>query len=209
MVIDHALGVAGGAGGVVEADGLPLVRRPLPGEFGIAFGEEGLVVQIADRLAFAVLGVVDVDHQRRMVEHADGGVNHVEELAVGDHHLGFAVLQHERDGFGIQAHVEGVEHRADHRHAEMHFEHRRDVRQHHRHRVALADATAGQCRGQAPAARVGLGPVATNRTMHYGRVVRVYRRCTFDEAQWAEGNMVDGGAAEALLVDRHGGYTFG
>ena len=144
-----------------------------------------------------------------MVEHADGGVHHVEELAVGDHHLGFAMLQHEGDGFGVQTHIEGVEHGADHRHAEMRFEHRRNVRQHHRHRVALADATAGQRRGQAPAARVGLGPVAANRAMYHRRVVRVHRRGTFDEAQGAEGDMVDGGAAEALLVDRHGGYTFG
>src|SRR5690606_7924478 len=34
VVIDHTLGVAGGAGGVVEADGVPLVIRQLPGKFG-------------------------------------------------------------------------------------------------------------------------------------------------------------------------------
>jgi hypothetical protein len=63
---------------------------------------------------------------------------------VGDQHLGFAVGQHEGDGFGVEAGVEGVEHGADHRHAEVGLEHGRHVGQHHGHRVALADATAGE-----------------------------------------------------------------
>ncbi|MNZ32539.1 hypothetical protein D3C78_498700 [compost metagenome] len=206
VVVDHALGIAGGAGGVVQRDGVPLVLRPLPGELGIALGEEGLVVELADRLAFAVFGIVDVDHQWRVIEHADGGVDHRMELAVGDQHLGLAVLQHEGDGLGIQAHVQGVEHGADHRHAEVCLQHLRDVRQHHRHRVALADTAPGQGRGQAPAAGIGLGPVAADGTVDDGRVVRIDGGSALDEAEGGEGDMVDGGWGEALIVDRHAGY---
>jgi len=204
VVVDHPFRIAGGAGGVVEADGVPLVLRPLPGELGIALGEEGLVVELADRRAFAVFGVVDVDHQRRVIEHADGGVDHVEELAVGDQHLGLAVLQHEGDRLGVQAHVEGIEHRADHRHAEMRLEHRRDVRQHHRHRVATADTATGQGRGQAPTAPVGLAPVAADGAVDHGEAFGVDARGTLDEAERGEGDMVHRGGRKALLIDRHG-----
>ena len=204
VVVDDALGVAGGAGGVVEADRLPLVVRPLPGEFRVALGEQRLVVERADRLAFAVFRVVDVDHQDRPAEHGDGGMHHLVELAVGDQHLGFAVLQHEGDRFGVQAHIEGVEHRADHRHAEVRLEHRRDVGQHHRHGVALANAAAGQRRGQAPAAPVGFAPVATDGAVDHGEAFGIDAGGALDEAERREGKMVHGGGRKALLVDRHG-----
>ena len=85
----------------------------------------------------------------------------------------------------------------------MRFEHLRNIRQHHRHRVALADATAGQGRGQATAARIGLRPVTANRTVHHGRVVRVNTGGAFDKAQRREGNVVDGGRRKALFINRH------
>ncbi|MNZ77600.1 hypothetical protein D3C78_961480 [compost metagenome] len=203
MVVDDALGVAGGAGGVVEADRLPLVARSLPGEFRVALGQQGLVVEVADPVAFAVLRVVDLDQQDRPAEHADGGVDHLVEFAVGDQRLGLAVLQHEGDGLGVQAHVEGVEHRADHRHAEVRLEHGRDVRQHHRHRIALADAAAGQRRGQAPAALVGFAPGAADRAVDHGRALRVDAGGALEETERGEGNVVDRGGREALLIDRH------
>ena len=37
-------------------------------------------------------------------------MDHLVEFVVGDQHLGFAVLQHEGDGFGVEAYVEGVQH---------------------------------------------------------------------------------------------------
>ena len=40
MMIDDALGVAGGARGVVERDRVPFVVRHQPGEFRIAFAEK-------------------------------------------------------------------------------------------------------------------------------------------------------------------------
>ena len=133
-------------------------------------------------MAFAVFRVVDVDHQWRVVEHADGGVDHVEELAVGNQRLGFAMLQHKGDGFGIQTHVQWVEHCADHRHAKVRFEHFRNVWQHHGYRVAFFDPAPGQRRGQAPAARVGGGPVAADGAMHHGWVLRINRCRALDKA---------------------------
>ncbi len=40
--------------------------------------------------------------------------------------------------------------------------------------------------------------------VHHCRVVRVHRRRALDEAQRAQGNVVDRGRIQALLVDRHG-----
>jgi hypothetical protein len=54
------------------------------------------------------------------------------------------VIQHESDGLGVKAGVQRIEHRSGHRHAEVGFEHRGDVRQHDRDGVASADAAPGQ-----------------------------------------------------------------
>ncbi len=49
MVIDDAFRVAGRARGVIERDGVPLVVRHLPGEFGIAARDEILVFRFGSR----------------------------------------------------------------------------------------------------------------------------------------------------------------
>ena len=54
VVVDDALGIAGGARGVVERDRVPFVVGHRPGEIGIAAGEELLVVDRAERLAFRI-----------------------------------------------------------------------------------------------------------------------------------------------------------
>ncbi|MCY1428692.1 hypothetical protein D9M71_445860 [compost metagenome] len=125
------------------------------------------------------------------------------ELAVGDQHLGLAMLQHEGDGLGIQAHVQGIEHSTGHGYAEMRLEHGRGVGQHHCHGVATANATAGQGAGQAPTALVGFLPVAADGAVDDGRVVAVHGSGAFDEAQRGEGDMVDGSGHQALGIDRH------
>ncbi len=113
VVVDHALGVAGGAGGVVERNGLPLVIRPFPGKRRVAFGEQGFIVQRADRTAFAVLRVIHIHHQGRVLEQRQGGLDHRMELAVGNHStLASPCCSMKADGLGVQAHVQGVEHGA-------------------------------------------------------------------------------------------------
>ena len=40
MMIDDALGIAGGAGGIIERDRVPFVGRHQPGEIGIAVAQK-------------------------------------------------------------------------------------------------------------------------------------------------------------------------
>ena len=64
MVADHALGIAGGAGGIAEADGGPFIGQRLGAKRGIARGDEGLVVHLAQPPSRTPAeGIVDVDHQ--------------------------------------------------------------------------------------------------------------------------------------------------
>ena len=61
---DHALGVARGARGVVQRDGLPLVFRQGPSEIRVAFLQERFVVLLSEQGAACVQLVIDIDHQR-------------------------------------------------------------------------------------------------------------------------------------------------
>src|SRR5690606_9560763 len=177
-----------------------------PDKIGVTLGEEGFVIQRAGRFAFTVLWIINVDHQRRMVEHADGSMHDVMEFAVGDQYLGLAVLQHESDGLGVQAHVQGVEDRTDHRHTEVGFEHFRDVRQDDGYRVALADTTVRQGRGQTAAAGIGLGPGAAYSTVHHSGVIGIDTGCALDKSQRRQGSVVHGGGRQAFLENGHGSY---
>ena len=51
MMIDDALGIAGGAGCVIERDRIPLVGRHVPGEIGVAFRDQCFVFEAAEALA--------------------------------------------------------------------------------------------------------------------------------------------------------------
>ena len=51
MVIDHALGIAGGAGGVVERDRVPFVGRAFSRRSRVARGDELLILDLAEPLA--------------------------------------------------------------------------------------------------------------------------------------------------------------
>jgi hypothetical protein len=63
MMIDDALGVAGGAGGIEQGNRLPFVLGLSPVIGGIALREEGFIVEIADQLAPFRQRVIDVDDQ--------------------------------------------------------------------------------------------------------------------------------------------------
>ena len=156
MVIHHALGVACGAGGVVEGDGVPLVIGPLPGVIRIALGQQRFVIQRTDWLAFAVFRVIHVNDQWRVVEHGQRSMHHVMEFPVGDQYLGFAMGQHEGDGLRVEADIQRIEHGTDHGHGEVGFEHRGNIGQHHGHGIVLADTAPGQGTRQASATVVRL-----------------------------------------------------
>ena len=213
VVVDDALRVAGGARGVAERDGVPLVVGQPPRRRRVALGEERFVVHFAETLAGRRRVVLDVDHQRaRSVEQGERALDRGRELAVGQQHLGLAVLQHEGDRFRIEPGVERVEHRARGRHAEVRFEHRRHVGQHCRDGVAAADAGGAERAGQAPAALEGLAPVAPERTVDQRGAPRIDRRGTLDEAQRRQRDEVGGVAVEADVVGsggaRHRRFSF-
>ena len=187
----HALGVAGGARGVVQRDRVPLVGGQLPGEVRVAVGEKGFVRNVAELLAGRCVVVLDFDHERPPVaDHRERLLDHAGELAVGQQHLGLAVLQHEGDGLGVEPRVERVEHRAGHRHAEVRLEHRRHVGQHHRDGVAGADAALRQPAGQTTAARIGVAPGLATRSVDDGGAIRIDAGRAFDEAQRRQGHEV-------------------
>ena len=85
MVVDDALRIAGRARGVVERDRVPFVagRRPLVSF--VPLGDQGLVVEIPQPLAGAVIfRVVVVDHQRADLGALERFADHTREFAVDD-----------------------------------------------------------------------------------------------------------------------------
>jgi hypothetical protein len=213
MVIDHSLGIAGRAGGVVQGNGLPLVGRKLPGKLGVALGQQGLVVQRAQFLAADELRVIHVDDQwpfsyRHQLQRLADGLG---ELAVGEQDFRLAVFEHESDGFGVQPDIQGVQRRAGHRDAKVRLEHFRDVGQHRRNGMAKADAAFLQCRSQPPAPGVGFRPIAPNGTMHHGGVVGVNRSGPLDKGQRSQRNVVGRVLIKTHFIDivgaeAHGGF---
>ena len=161
VVVDHALRIAGGAGGVVERDRVPLVRRHRPSVVGIAAGEECLVVNLAQGRALAgEFRIVVIDDERRDARLVERLAADLREFAVDDEHLGLAVVEAEGQSRRVEPGVEGVEHRSRHRHAVVALDHRRRVGQQHRHGVAAADAARRQGRTETAAAGIefGIGP---------------------------------------------------
>ncbi len=141
MVVDDALGIAGGARGVVERDRLPLVG----GEQGLKPGSPS-----ASSASYSTLPIRSPPgpsgSSTSITSSSPAGQPHRlahrrRELGVGEQRLGLAVLQDERQCRRVEPGVQRVEDGAAHRHAVMRLQHRRDVGQHRRHRVAGTDAT--------------------------------------------------------------------
>jgi len=117
VMIDHALGVAGGARREVERDGLPFVVGKMPVEVRVAFLQQRLIVLFAQPLAadvFVGLRVVDVDDNDIAPQVGQRLFDGFRELGVGNQHLGFAVVQDKGDGLGIEPVIERVQHGARH-----------------------------------------------------------------------------------------------
>ncbi len=150
----------------------------------VALGQKRLVFDLAQKGAADIAGVVDVDHQRLRAAHqAERLADDLGELAVGEQDLGLAVVEHEGDRLGVEAGVERVEHRARHRNAEMRLDHRRDVGQHHRHRVVLADPALAQRRSQPPAPLRRLRPRVAQIVVDHRKLVREHVGRTKQKAQ--------------------------
>ena len=203
VVVDHALGVAGGAAGVVERDGVPFVARVLPFEGRVALGHQGLVGEAADLLAFAVQRVLHIHHQQRRLRLAQRQrlLHDQGELGIDHDGPGLAVIQHEGHGLRVEPGVQRVQHRAGHGDAEVRLHHRRGVGQHHRHRVVPADAPALQRAGQPAATRVGVGPALAQLAVHDGQSVGVDLGRALDEGQRRHRGEVGRGARQVGVVD--------
>jgi hypothetical protein len=138
VVIDHALGPPGGAGGVVERDRFPLVLGHNPLEIIVSFGQKLVVGQVAAGGVVARALVRDLDDegegfglhllQRRL----DGA----QELRVAEHDLGLAVVEDVGNRADVQADIDGVQDGAAGRDAEMRLHVGVGVRQNGRHDVA-------------------------------------------------------------------------
>ena len=200
-MVDHALGVAGGTRGVVERNGVPFIGGRLPRKFRIAFGDEALVLRLADALARArVLGIVHVDHERFLLEGGESARDGTRELAVGDQDLGPAVPEHEGDRLGVEARVQRVDDRARHGNAEMTLEHFRGIREHRRDRVADAYAAVRKRRGETPATRIGLGPRGASRPVDDCEASGIDGGGALDESQRRQGRVVGRVPVEIELV---------
>ena len=201
VVVDDALGIAGRARSVVERDGVPLVVGHFPREVGIARRDEILVLDRAQPLARAgEFRIVVVDHQRLHLGERQRLLRQLREFAVGDQHLGVGVVELEGDDGGVEAGIDGVEHRARHRHAVVAFEHRRRVGEHGRHGVAALDAALRQRGREPPRAGVELGVAAAQRAVDDRGLIGKHRGRPLQERQWRERLEVRGVAVEIGVV---------
>ena len=181
MVIDHALGVAGRARGIIERQIRPLVIGAAPGVIRVAAGNERFIVGIADLAAAWRRRIVDIDDENIAVHLAQRLGHHGRILPVDDKRLGFAMVKNEGDHGRIQAIIYRVEHRAQHRHAEMTFQHFGNIGRHHRHGVAGANAPQRESRSETPAARIEFGVTIASVAINYRGLVGKHQRAALQE----------------------------
>ena len=191
MMIDDALGVAGGARGVVERDRLPFVHRQHRRQAEIGAVEQRLVGGLAQELVRTrMLRIDDVDHPD------------------GPRHLGqaslitgaYSVSVNSRSASpcsrmkaieaGIEAVVQGIEHGAGERHAVMRLEHGRRVGRHHRHRAAGPDTQALQRRRKAAAALVELRIAVADGAVHDGDALGIDAGRALEKGERRQGRVV-------------------
>ena len=200
VVIDDALRIARRTRGVVERDRVPLVLRRPPVEPGIAGRDEVLVLDIADEVAAAGRRIVDIDHVGPSVETAQRIGHDRRGLPVGQQNPRFAVVENEGDGLGVEPDVDGVEHRAGHRHAEMGLEYRRHVGREDRHGVALADSPCRQRGSQGQAAALGLAPREAAFAVYHRDAIRIDRCGALEEAERRQRREVRGVLLESVVI---------
>ncbi len=211
VVRDHALGVARGAAGVAHGDGVPLVGGAVQARQGFVRSDEGLVLARAQALARAgVLAVADVDDHDLAPKPGQGRQrlgHHGRELAVGDQHLGLAVVHLPGQQGRVQAGVERVDDGAQRGDGVVGLHHLGRVGQQGAHRVARADAQGAQRGGQPGGALAHLRPGVAPRAVDDGGHVAEHLGRALDEAQGREGREVGGVAVQVLVVEAHAGIV--
>ena len=173
MVINHPLGVAGGAGGVVKGDSLPLILRQPAGLIAVTSGNKGLIVEVTDKRPLPVEGIVDGDDQRLALQQIQRLAHHGTKLPVHQHYLALGMLEDKSHRLGIEPGIDGVEHGAAHGHPEVRFKHRRDIGRNDGDGIPLPDAAKPQGRGQLAATAGGLAPALAQRAVDQRRIVGI------------------------------------
>ena len=147
-----------------------------------------------------ITGIVIVDddwfdgrQRQRLLDHAG-------EFAVDDQQPGFGMVELEGDDRRIEPGVERMQHAPGHRYGEMRLQHRRGVGQHHRHRVALADAVFGQCRGELQRALPPLAVVRALVAVDDGDMVGEGLGGAFEKTQRRQRLVVGGILVEVFLI---------
>ena len=171
-----------------------------PVEIGGALVEERFVVHGAEQRTALVQGIVDVDHQRAVFEHAQSALRDGAEFTVDDEDLCLSMRELEGDRLGIEADVQRVQHSAGHGHAEMRFIHRRHIRRENGDGVARPDAMPRQGGREPAAAVVGLCPGAAPRAVDKSDPMRMDRRRLRQEAQRRQRRIVRRPLAETIPV---------
>ena len=206
MVIDDALGVARGARGIVEGDGVPFVAGHDPGEVRVSPSHQLLIFDGAQTLAGAfVFGVVVVDDEGLRFGQRQSLFHHAGKFPVGDQHLGLRMVEGEGDDRRVEARVQRVQHRPRHGHAKVAFQHGRGIGEHDRHRVVLADPMGGKGAGEATRPGVEIAIIAPHRAMDHGQPVGEDRSGALEKPQRRQRLEIGGVAVKVCIVgDGHG-----
>ena len=105
------------------------------------------------------------------------------EFGIGQEDFRLAVIENIGDGFGFEAHVQGVEDSACHRHTMMRLQHRRRVGQHGGNRVAWLDAMFDQGGCQTARALAQSSIVSAVGSVDDGQPVRKHVRRPLEKAE--------------------------
>ena len=200
VVIDDALRIARGAGGIVERDRLPFVGGQFPFVIGIALGQQAFVIGLAQGdVLVRGFRIDDIDDRDVLAPgHGEGGLHRRREFRVGQQNLGLAVVQAEGDGFGVQAHVQGIDDGAQHWHGEGRFVHFRRVGAHDGDGLQPLHSALFQRRGEPSGPRIGLHPGEAFGAVNDRDMVRIGPRRALQERIGGEGRVV-----RANRVQRH------
>ena len=128
VVVHHAFRITGGAGGVVQGNGIPLIGRQLPVKLAAGVLQQLFIGLRAQQFTAFVMLVVDADQNRFYGHHFQCFFGHFAKFTIHKQHLGFGVLQNKGNGFGVQTGINGIQNGTCHGNPKVSFKHGRNIR---------------------------------------------------------------------------------